>query len=96
MSPSVRVAIASEDWYQSLSDEEREVVSAAVAAAHEANRKLVSEDAEVLKQLGEAGIEVIELSGEERQKFREASQPLYESTDMPEGALAAWNTAVGR
>lgn len=96
MSPSVRVAIASEDWYQGLTDEERATVQAAVAAAHAANRKLVSDDTEVLKQLGEAGIEVIELTPEERQKFRDASQPLYESTEMPDGALAAWNAAVGR
>ncbi|EDQ04431.1 TRAP dicarboxylate transporter, DctP subunit [Sulfitobacter indolifex HEL-45] len=96
MSPSVRVAIASEDWYQSLSDEEREIVEQAVNAAHEANRKLVSDDSAVLKQLEEAGIEVIELTAEEREKFRAASQPIYEATDMPEGALEAWNTAVGR
>ena len=65
-------------------------------AAHDANRKLVSDDAAVLKQLEEAGIEVIELSPEEREKFRAASQPIYEATDMPEGALDAWNAAVGR
>ncbi|MEY8839667.1 TRAP transporter substrate-binding protein [Cribrihabitans sp. XS_ASV171] len=96
MSPSVRVAIASEDWYQGLSDQEREIVQQAVDKAHEANRKLVSDDAAVLKQLEEAGIEVIELSPEEREKFRQASQPIYETTDMPEGALDAWNKAVGR
>lgn len=96
MSPSVRVAIASEDWYQSLSDEERATVEAAVDAAHAANRALVSDDSEVLKQLTEAGIEVIQLSPEEREKFRAASQPLYDTTEMPEGALDAWNTAVGR
>ncbi|APE45969.1 C4-dicarboxylate ABC transporter substrate-binding protein (plasmid) [Sulfitobacter alexandrii] len=96
MSPSVRVAIASEDWYQSLTDEERATVQEAVDAAHAANRKLVSDDAAVLKELEEAGIEVIELSPEERQKFRDASQPIYESTPMPEGALDAWNAAVGR
>ena len=50
----------------------------------------------VLKQLEEAGIEVIELTAEEREKFRAASQSIYEATDMPEGALEAWNTAVGR
>ena len=29
-------------------------------------------------------------------KFREASQPLYENVDMPEGAFEAWKEAVGR
>lgn len=96
LSQSVRVAIASEDWYQSLTDEEREIVQQAVEKAHKANRKLVSDDTAVLKQLEEAGIEVIELPVEERAKFRKASQPIYDSTDMPEGALEAWNKAVGR
>ncbi len=96
MSHSVRVAIASEDWYQSLSDEEKTIVEQAVDAAHDANRKLVADDSAVLKQLEEAGIEVIELSAEEREKFRNASQPIYQTTDMPEGGLAAWTAAVGR
>ncbi|WP_245581590.1 TRAP transporter substrate-binding protein [Octadecabacter arcticus] len=96
MSASVRVAIASEDWYQGLSDEERQIVADAVAEAHDANRDLVSDDTAVLKELEEADIEVIELSPEERAKFREASQPIYQETDMPEGALDAWNAAVGR
>ncbi|WP_306005304.1 TRAP transporter substrate-binding protein [Aquicoccus porphyridii] len=96
MSPSVRVAIASEDWYQGLSEEERAIVHAAVEKAHQANRDLVADDSAVLKQLEEAGIEVIELSPEERARFRDASQPIYEATDMPEGALDAWNAAVGR
>lgn len=96
LSASVRVALASEDWYQSLSDEERATVHEAVALAHAANRKLASDDAPVLKELEEAGIEVIELSAEDRAKFREASHAIYQSTDLPEGALDAWNAAVGR
>lgn len=96
LSASVRVAIASEDWYQGLSDEERQTVQEAVERAHAANRELVSDDSAVLRELEAAGIEVIELSPEERLKFREASQPIYEATNMPEGALDAWNAAVGR
>ena len=96
MSASVRVAIASEDWYQGLSDAEKQIVQDAVDKAHAANRDLVSDDSAVLKELEEAGIEVIELSPEEREKFRAASQPIYLATDMPEGALEAWNAAVGR
>ena len=68
----------------------------AVAAAHDANRQLVADDSAVLAELEAAGIEVIELTPEEREKFREASKPIYEAQDMPEGALEAWNTAVGR
>lgn len=96
MSPSVRVAIASEDWFQGLSDEERQIVYAAVEQANAANRELVSDDAAILEELEAAGIEVIELSAEERARFREASQPIYRATNMPDGALEAWNAAVGR
>ena len=96
LSASVRVAIASEDWFQGLSDKEKQIVQDAVAAAHDANRQLVADDSAVLAELEAAGIEVIELTPEEREKFREASKPIYEAQDMPEGALEAWNTAVGR
>ncbi|WP_333828308.1 TRAP transporter substrate-binding protein [Pararhodobacter sp.] len=96
MSPSVRVAIASEDWFQGLSDDERQIVYAAVERANAANRELVSDDTAILQELEAAGIEVIELSAEERARFREASQPIYQATNMPAGALEAWNAAVGR
>ncbi len=96
MSASVRIAIASEDWYQSLSDEERATVDAGAKAAHDANRDFIANRAKILDDLKAAGIEVIELSEEERAKFREASQPLYEAVEMPEGALDAWRAAVGQ
>lgn len=95
-SASVRVAIASEDWYQGLSDEERAIVDEGAKAAHDANRTFVKEREQVFADLEAAGIEVIRLSDEERAKFRDASQPLYEAVDMPEGAFEAWKAAVGR
>ena len=93
-SASVRIAIASEDWYQGLSDEERTIVDDAVKAAHKANRAYVKEGEKVVDELEAAGIEVIELSDEERDKFRQASQPLYENVDMPDGALDAWKASI--
>ncbi|WP_158971624.1 TRAP transporter substrate-binding protein [Chachezhania sediminis] len=95
-SNSVRIAIASEDWYQGLSDEDRTIVDDAVKAAHDANRAFLLDRKQVFADLEAAGIEVIELPEEELAKFREASAPLYESVDMPEGALDAWKAAVGR
>lgn len=91
---SVRIAIASEDWYQGLSDEERAVVDAGAEKAHEANRTFVKQREKVYDDLTAAGIEVIRLTDEERAKFRDASQPLYEAVEMPEGALEAWKAAV--
>ncbi|MFV0475285.1 MAG: TRAP transporter substrate-binding protein [Pikeienuella sp.] len=96
MSNSVRVAIASEDWYQSLSDEERATVDAAAKAAHDANRSFLKARETVFADLEKAGIEVIRLSEEERARFREASQAIYETVEMPEGALEAWSKAIGR
>ncbi|MDV4145171.1 MULTISPECIES: TRAP transporter substrate-binding protein [Shimia] len=95
-SASVRIAIASEDWYQGLSDEERAIVDEAAQKAHDANRAFVKQREQVFTDLEEAGIEVIRLTDEERAKFREASQPLYEAVEMPEGAFEAWKSAVGR
>ena len=96
MSASVRLAIASEEWYQGLSDADRAIVDAGIKAAHEANRAFVKAGEKVLGELEAAGIEVITLSDEERAKFREASQPLYENVDMPAGALDAWKAAVAK
>ena len=96
MSSSVRVAIASEDWYQGLSDEERAIVDDAAKAAHDANRTFLKNREKIYDDLEAAGIEVIRLSDEERAKFREASKPIYESADLPEGALEAWTKAIGK
>ncbi|GHF37304.1 TRAP transporter substrate-binding protein [Seohaeicola zhoushanensis] len=96
ISASVRIAIASEDWYQGLSDADRAIVDGGVKAAHEANRAFVIAGEKVFAELSDAGIEVITLTPEERAKFREASQPLYEKVEMPAGALDAWKAAVGQ
>ena len=95
-SASVRIAIASEDWYQGLTDADRASVDGGVKAAHEANRAFVIAGEKVFAELSDAGIEVITLTPEERAKFREASQPLYEKVEMPAGALDAWKAAVGQ
>lgn len=95
-SASVRIAIASEDWYQALSDEDRAIVDGGAKLAHDANRTFVKQREQVFADLEEAGIEVIRLSDEERAKFRDASQPLYEAIDMPEGAFAAWQASISK
>lgn len=96
MISSVRVAIASEDWYQGLSDEERAIVNEAVRQAHDANRAFLKTREKVYDDLEAAGIEVIRISEEERDKFRAASQSIYETVEMPEGALDAWKKAVAK
>ena len=93
--PSSRAVIASEDWYQGLSDDQRKIVGDAVVAARAANREWLGTQVAVLDKLRGAGVEVIELSDEARAEFRKASEPLYGLLPMPEGALDAWIAAKG-
>ena len=50
ISPSLRIAIASEDWYSGLSDADRATVDAAVAAANTANRDWLGSQTGVMDQ----------------------------------------------
>ncbi|MDQ2091214.1 TRAP transporter substrate-binding protein [Marimonas arenosa] len=93
--PSSRAVIASEDWYQGLSDDQRKIVGDAVVAARAANREWLGTQVAVLDKLRGAGVEVIELSDAARAEFRKASEPLYGLLPMPEGALDAWIAAKG-
>ncbi|SMY09326.1 TRAP transporter substrate-binding protein [Flavimaricola marinus] len=94
-SAPVRVALASEDWYQSLSDEERAIVAEGVAVSTAANREWVTGQDKVLEQLEAAGIAVVHLSDEERDRFAEASRPLYEGGLASPEDIAVWLEAAG-
>lgn len=95
IAPSSRTAIMSEDWYQSLTDDDRKVVDDAALLATKANREWLKGRTVVLEALKDAGIKVIEMSDENRQAFVDATQPLYSLLPMPEGALDAWVAAKG-
>ncbi|WP_240336836.1 TRAP transporter substrate-binding protein [Tropicibacter sp. Alg240-R139] len=92
--PSSRAVLASEDWYQSLSDEERAQVEAAVVAARTANRDWLGQQGAVIDKLKASGITITALSPEARAEFRAATEPLYGVLPLPEGALDAWKAAV--
>ena len=92
---SSRVVLVSEDWYQGLSDEERDVINAAVVEARAANRNWLETQGKVIEQLRDAGIEVTTLSPEARAEFREASETVYDKVPLPEGTLSAWAAAKG-
>ncbi|MCD2360983.1 MULTISPECIES: TRAP transporter substrate-binding protein [Sulfitobacter] len=92
--PSSRAAVMSEDWYQGLSDAERDTVNAAIEAANTANREWLKNQASVLDKLEEAGVEVIKLDDAKRGEFREASQAIWGNIPMPDGALDAWKAAI--
>jgi TRAP-type C4-dicarboxylate transport system substrate-binding protein len=78
ISPSLRIALVSEEWYSKLSKKDREVVDAAASAANEANRKWVRDSEEkALAALRAAGVEVSPLAPAERAKFTEFSRKAY-------------------
>jgi TRAP-type transport system periplasmic protein len=96
IAPSLRIAIASEDWYQGLSDEDRAVVDDAVQAARDANRDWLGTQEAVLDQLREAGVAVVELDDEARAAFQEASVATYTEGVVSPEELELWTEALGR
>lgn len=95
ISPSLRVTIVSEDWYQGLSDDERATVDAAADAANEANREWLSTQDVVYDKLKDAGVSIVELSDEARAAFVEASEKTYTSGLLTEEQVATWRAAKG-
>lgn len=95
ISPSLRITIVSEDWYQGLSDDERATVDAAVAAATAANREWLEGRSAILDKLAAAGVEVVKLDQAARDEFRAASGPAYESGLLSAEQIAEWEAAKG-
>lgn len=91
-----RVAIASEDWYQGLSDEQRAIVDEAASLGTKANRSWVDGQSKVLDDLEAAGMAVVRLGDKERDRFAEASRSLYEGGLLPSEDVAIWLEAAGR
>ena len=95
ISPSLRITIVSEDWYQGLSDDERATVDSAVAAATAANREWLEGRSAILDKLAAAGVEVVKLDQAARDEFRAASGPAYESGLLSAEQIAEWEAAKG-
>jgi TRAP-type C4-dicarboxylate transport system substrate-binding protein len=90
-----RTAIVSEDWYQGLSADQQKIVMDAAAEATKVNREWLATRSAELDKLREAGIEVTELTPEAWAEFKALSTPLHNMVPLPEGALAAWQAAIG-
>ena len=96
VSPSTRAVLISEDWYASLSDEERGEIDAAIEAGLEANRDWVAEwEGTVRQRHEEAGVTISDLETGERDLMVEAASATW-SDIMSEAELAEWTDAVDR
>lgn len=94
LSISTRTVIASEEWYQGLTAEQRQIVDDAAAAGTAASRVWQASRSAELDKLREAGVEVVELTTEAWTEFRNRSMPVYSMMPMPEGTMDTWFAAV--
>ena len=95
VSPSLRITIVSEDWYQGLSAAERKVVDEATAAADAANRAWLATQDGAVSKLEAAGMKVVRLSPEARAEFQKASEATYVGGVVTSELLAEWRKAKG-
>lgn len=86
-----RAIIASKQWYDGLSEEDRAAVDAAVETANAATQAWLDEaSVSALTILEEAGVTVQRLTAEEKDAFRTLSQPVYKSGLLPEADVETW------
>ncbi len=95
ISPSLRIAIASESWYNGLSDADRKTVDDATTAANKANRDWLKTQDAVYGQLEAKGVTISHLSPDARAEFEKASAATYHSGLITEDQLAEWQKAKG-
>ena len=96
ISPSLRITIVSEDWYQGLSEEDRKKVDDAAIAANKANRDWLAGQDAVYGKLEAAGVKVTRLTPEARAEFLAASAPAYESGLLTQEQIDEWRKAMGK
>ncbi len=94
VSPSTRIVLISEDWYQGLDADQQATVDAALAAGIAANRAWVDAWEEtVYEKMEAAGVTVSQLAPGEREKMAEATRTVYDEIIAPEH-LAAFEEAL--
>ncbi|MAC81606.1 MAG: C4-dicarboxylate ABC transporter substrate-binding protein [Rhodobacteraceae bacterium] len=83
--PSSRAIVISEDWYQSLSDDEKAQIDKAIEAGIEANRAWLADwSTEVTATQEELGVTITPLADGEREKIVAVAKPLWAETLSPE------------
>lgn len=93
---SLRLAIASADWYEGLSEKKRAIVDAAVQKGTAANRAWQKKIARSgLDQLRDTGVTVTSLTPEARARFVELSKKVYTEV-LPEEIVKTFLTAADK
>jgi TRAP-type transport system periplasmic protein len=94
ISPSTRLVLVSQDWYDSLSAEEQATIDEALAAGIAANRAWVDDwESLVAERQKTAGVTVSELAPGERDKMVERAEAIYHDV-LTEDELAKYQAAV--
>ncbi|SFJ44719.1 TRAP transporter substrate-binding protein [Aerobium aerolatum] len=89
-----RSALMSNDWYESLSDEDRAKIDAAIKHTNDKNRDWTEvAAAKELEQLREKGVEITSLTPEAREDFIARSKAAWPSL-MPADAIEAFVAAA--
>ncbi len=97
VSPSMRTALASDDWYRGLSAKERKIVDAAVAAATKANRDWVMKaEAKMIEDVKKAGVDVTVLTPEARAEFVQRSRKVYSDGVLTPEQAKLWIEAADK
>ncbi|MFT6558861.1 TRAP transporter substrate-binding protein [Sneathiella sp.] len=95
ITPSLRITIVSEMWYQGLSETDRATVDAAAKAATMANREWLKKQDAVFQKLEAAGVSIQRLDQSARDAFRAASAPAYNSGLISQDQISEWEKAKG-
>jgi TRAP-type C4-dicarboxylate transport system substrate-binding protein len=94
ISPSTRIVLISEDWYDSLDDTQKQQVDQALAAGVQANRQWVKNwESEVRAKHEDAGVTITELAPGEREKMAQAAKKVWASS-MPADQLQLYIDAI--
>lgn len=94
---AVYMPVISQPFFNSLSDEHKELVRTSMASARAHQAELVSaEEASQLEEIRAAGVEVLELTAEQRQAFADATEGvrLQYRDEVGAEAYDAWIAAV--
>ncbi len=95
VSVPVRIAIASEKWYQGLSAKDRKIVDGAVAAANASTMAWLKKATPAMRAMATGkGIKITTLTPKARAEFVKLSQKVYDKGVMTPAQVKIWTDAA--